>query len=66
MKQYVPIEPTVNAAVILTIVRTATLDDGTNVVVDDSTQVGDFVIGEPDGSFKVDAATDFTSKYKPL
>ena len=66
MKQYVPIEVSVNAAQIasLSAVITATLDDGNTVLVDAQAQVGDFVIQAADGSFKLDAKADFDSKYK--
>jgi hypothetical protein len=66
MKQYVPVEPTVNAAQVstLTVVTTAILDDGNSVVVPNDAVVGDFVIQNADGSFKFDAKADFDAKYK--
>jgi hypothetical protein len=66
MKQYVPVEPTVNAAIItgLSVVTTATLDDGTTAIVPNTAIVGDALIQQVDGSLKLDAQADFLAHYK--
>ena len=66
MKQYVPVEPTVNAAIIsdLSVVTTATLDDETQAIVPNNAVVGDALVQQADGSLKLVAQADFLSHYK--
>lgn len=66
MRQYVPVEPSVQAAEImaLAIVTTATLDDGTTAIVANDTVIGAFAIQQDDGSLKIVDKADFELHYK--
>jgi hypothetical protein len=69
MKQFVPVEPSINAAIIVALASvtttTATLDDDTVVTVPNTAIAGDFVIGNADGSFTYKTAEDFDAHFKP-
>lgn len=66
MNLYVPVESSVNAAVIanVSVVTTATLDDGSSVVVPDDFVAGDFVVQYIDGTFKFVKRNDFLVHFK--
>lgn len=66
MKQYVPIEPLINAGEVVSVdvVTTATLDDGSSVVVPNDCAAGDFVVQNADGTFKFVKSSDFLEHFR--
>jgi hypothetical protein len=63
MKQFKPIEASVNAAFISKLALAATLDDNTNVEVPLTAQIGDAVVANTDGTFTHYPLADFNAKF---
>ena len=65
--KYVPIKTEVEALKItsLSIVTTATFDDGTAAIVPNTASIGDFMQVESDNSTELVAGADFLAQYQP-
>lgn len=66
MREFVPVEPTIQAAEIisLSVSTTAVLDDGSSVTVPNDATDGAYVIAQADGSLKLAGKADFEARYK--
>jgi hypothetical protein len=66
MKQYVPVEPSIEANKILSvqIVTTALLEDGSTATVPNGTAEGDYLIYRADSTFELTEKTVFETRYK--
>jgi hypothetical protein len=67
MRSFVPVEPTIQAAQIVSIAvtTTATFDDGSVTVLSTPAVDGDYAIQNSDGTLKIVDKATFEAQFKP-